>query len=154
MNDLEDQVTQRFNVSARALDITPPPPRIIVERVARRRRRRLAARGAAAITTAILIGGGLVLITTRGEGNSSTSGSEPQPSDTTTSSQPPPRSIAGTSLDITNPTAAADLWSCLPDNGLTARSEHLVVATDTGLFVWGCDDSLGVEPLDRVSQSN
>ena len=152
MNDLEEQVTQRFNVSARALDITAPPPRIIVERVARRQRRRLAARGGGAITTAILIDGGLVLITTRGEGNPSTSGSESQPPDTT-SSQPPPRSIAGTSLDITNSTAA-DLWSCLPDNGLTARSEHLVVATDTGLFVWGCDDSLGVEPLDRVSQSN
>jgi hypothetical protein len=139
MNDLEEQVTQRFSVSARALDITPPPPGIIVERVARRRRRRLAARGAAGVTTAILMVGGLVLITTRGDGSPSTSGSEPQPSDTT-SSQPPPRSITGTTLDITNPTAAADQWSRLPDNDLTARSEHLVVATDTGLFVWGGDD--------------
>jgi hypothetical protein len=140
MNDLEEQLTQHFNVSARAVDITPPPPRVIVERVARRRRRRLAARGAAGITTAILMVGGLVLITTRGDGSPSPSGSEPHPSDTT-SSQPPPGSIAGITLDITNPTAAADQWSRLPDNDLTARSEHLVVATDTGLFVWGGDDA-------------
>ncbi|HQY15183.1 MAG TPA: hypothetical protein PK020_08440 [Ilumatobacteraceae bacterium] len=140
MNDLEEQVTERFNVAARALEITPPPTCVIVERVARRRRRRLAVRGAAGITTAVLMVGGLVLITTRGDGSPSTSGSEPQQSDSI-SSQPLPGPTAGTSLDITNTTAATDQWSRLPDNELTARSEHLVVATDTGLFVWGGYDA-------------
>lgn len=40
-------------------------------------------------------------------------------------------------LGVTNTTATADEWSRLPDNELEARSEHLVVATDGGLFVWG-----------------
>ena len=138
MNDIDEQVTERFHVAARALYVTPPPTRVIVERVSRRRRRRLAVRGAAGITTAVLLVGGLVAITTRGTGGPSTGGSEPQ-SSATTGSQPS-GSISGTSLDVTNTAAAADQWSRLPDNDLTARSEHLVVGTDTGLFVWGVHD--------------
>lgn len=48
-------------------------------------------------------------------------------------------------LGVSNSTAAADTWSRLADNQLEGRSEHLVVATDGGLFVWG--GFAGSEPL-------
>ena len=49
----------------------------------------------------------------------------------------PPADVPLVTLGITNPSVGTDAWSRLADNELAGRSEHLVVATDGGVFVWG-----------------
>jgi hypothetical protein len=142
MNELEEQVTQRLRACADAVHVSVPSTRIVVERVARRRRRRIAGRAVIGVAAAIVMIAGLVAVTTRGGGNPVTSNPE-RPSNNTVTASTVPSSGAEPTLDITDPTAAADQWSRLADNNLAARSEHLVVATDTGLFVWGGDGPSG-----------
>ena len=48
----------------------------------------------------------------------------------------PPSTVAVPPV-VTDGQAVADRWSLLPDHGLAERAEHLLVATDAGVLMWG-----------------
>lgn len=77
--------------------------------------------------------GALLVLPPRGDD----SASPRQPAQSSSIDTRPPAAVPVVTLGVTNTTPGADTWSRWTDNQLVGRSEHLVVATDDGLLVWG-----------------
>lgn len=141
MTDLEHDVTRRFNDTARRIDVARPPLHRIVERVEQRRRRRAVARVAAGTASLALVVSGVALLSARDPGDVPAPVATPPPG----SVLPTVPSTIGSAPSSTMPVppvvtggrAVEDRWSVLPDHGLAERSEHLLVATDAGVLMWG-----------------
>ena len=141
MNDLEHEVSRRFTDTARRIDVDRPPLHRIVERVEQRRRRRAVARVAAGTALLALVVSGVALLSARDPGEVPAPVATPPPGSVlptlpATIASAPPSTVAVPPV-VTDGPAVADRWSLLPDRGLAERAEHLLVATDTGVLMWG-----------------
>jgi hypothetical protein len=86
----------------------------------------------------VLAGIGALLVLAPRDGNPA---SPAQPASPPARSTPPDdgplADVPVVTFAVTNTTPGADSWSRMADNQLEGRSQHLVVATDGGLLVWG-----------------
>jgi hypothetical protein len=86
----------------------------------------------------VLAGIGALLVLASRDSNSVSPTQPASPPEPATSPEDGPLAeVPVVTLGVSSATADADAWSRLADNQLAARSEHLVVATDGGLLVWG-----------------
>jgi hypothetical protein len=81
--------------------------------------------------------GALLVLAPRDDNSASTARPVTPPAQSTAADDGPLADVPVVTLGVTDTTADADAWSRLADNQLEGRSEHLVVATDGGLLVWG-----------------
>jgi len=92
----------------------------------------------AAAGALILAGIGTLLVLAPSNDNGAAPAQSVSPPAQSASPEGAPRSeVPLTTLGVTDPAAGPDAWSRLSDHQLEGRSEHLVVATGGGLFVWG-----------------
>jgi hypothetical protein len=81
--------------------------------------------------------GALLVLAPRDDNSASTARPVTPPAQSTAPDDGPLAEVPVVTLGVTDTTGDADAWSRLADNQLEGRSEHLVVATDGGLLVWG-----------------
>jgi hypothetical protein len=81
--------------------------------------------------------GALVALAPRDENAASPAQPVPPPAQSTSPDDQPVADVPVATLGVTNTTPGPDAWSRLADNQLEGRSQHLAVATDDGMLVWG-----------------